>query len=280
VEEAITEFRAALRLRPDDPTAHYDLGIALLGAGQVETAIAEFRAAVRLRPDAAAFYIGLGTALQGSGEFTEALTVLRKGSQLGVGQPGWPSTSDKWIRDVARMAALESRLPALQRGEDRPADPAEALGFARLCTCKGLHAVAARLYQETFAQQPEWADDLASAIRYSAASAAALAGTGCCKDHPPLDEAARAAWRKQALEWLQADLLLRAKQLESGTAEARNEVRQKLQYWLRDPALAGLRDQAMMAQLPEADRGVCHNLWDRVSALLRDLDDARNLSQR
>ncbi|HMB03629.1 MAG TPA: tetratricopeptide repeat protein [Isosphaeraceae bacterium] len=279
-DAAIDEFRAALELQPDDAAAHLNLGIALAGRGQVDAAIVEYRAAIRLRPDDAAAHTGLGTALMGRGEFAGAVTALRKGHELGSGQPGWPYPSAQWVRDAERIAALDARLPAILRGNARPADPDEALSLARICSPKGLHAAAARLYQDAFARRPEWADDLAAAVRYNAACAAARAGSGRSKDDPQPDEATCARWRKQALEWLQADLVLQAKQLEGGTPDVRRGVQQSLQYWKCDPALAGLRDEAEVAMLPEAERVACHNLWTQVDALLGDLASPVNLSAR
>ena len=279
-DAAIAEFRTALKLRPDDACAHYNLGNALAAEGQADAAIAEYRAALRLRPDDACALIGLGSAHLRQGEFAEALAALRKGHELGSGQPGWPYPSAQWIRDAERMAALDARLLDLLRGDDRPADPEEVLILARVCCPKGLHAESARLYRDAFARRPAWADDLASAVRYDAACAAARAGSGQVKDDPRPDEAARAGWRKQALEWLRADLVLRAKLFEDGTPDARREVQQCLQFWRQDPALAGLRDEAEVAKLPEAERAACHDLWARVDALLGDLAPPADLTSR
>jgi eukaryotic-like serine/threonine-protein kinase len=279
-DAAIAEFRAALKLQPDDAAAHYNLGTALAGQGQVDAAIAEYRMVLKLQPDDASAYIGLGTALMGRGEFAGALAALRKGHELGSGQPGWPYPSAQWVRDAERMATLDARLPALLRGNVRPTDADEALSLARICSPKGLHAAAARLYQDAFARRPAWADDLASAVRYHAACAAAQAGSGRSQDDPPPDKATCVRWRKQALEWLQADLVLRAKQLKSGTPDARREVQQSLQSWKCDPALAGVRDEAEVAQLSEAERAACQKFWTQVDALLGDLASPANLSAR
>ena len=48
VDEAIAEYREAIRLKPDDAEAHCNLGVALLGQGKVDEAIAAHRAALRL----------------------------------------------------------------------------------------------------------------------------------------------------------------------------------------------------------------------------------------
>ena len=49
-DEAIAEFRSALRLRPDYAAAHYNLGNALLRARDPAGARDEFSAALRLDP--------------------------------------------------------------------------------------------------------------------------------------------------------------------------------------------------------------------------------------
>jgi hypothetical protein len=105
--------------------------------------------------------------------------------------------------------------------------------------------------------------------RYNAACAAALAGCGQGKDDPPLDEPTKARWRKQAIEWLKADLAAWSKVLESGPPQARQSVSQTLQHWKGDPDLAGIRDEAALARLPEAEQRVCRTLWAEVDALLK-----------
>ena len=181
---------------------------------------------------------------------------------------------------MERLAALEARLPAIRRGEDRPAGPNETIDLARICTAKGLHGASADLYQAVFAQRPDWADDLTSAVRYNAALAAALAGTGRSKDSPPPDEHTRARWRKLAINWLESDLTLRMRQLGTASQTTRVEIRQILQYWLRDQALAGLRDRTETARLDEAERADGRRLWDLVESLVKDLDPSGNPSTR
>ena len=48
---------------------------------------------------------------------------------------------------------------------------------------------------------------------------------------PPADDAARAKLRKQAREWLRADLSAWAKVLETGTADSKAKVAPVLQHW-------------------------------------------------
>ena len=54
LDEAIAEYRTAIRLQPDDADAHTNLGIALRKQGKLDEAIAEYRAAIRLKSKDAA----------------------------------------------------------------------------------------------------------------------------------------------------------------------------------------------------------------------------------
>ena len=51
LEEAIAEYRAAIRLKPDFAEAHCNLGNALTDQGKLDEAVAEYRAAP-IRPEA------------------------------------------------------------------------------------------------------------------------------------------------------------------------------------------------------------------------------------
>lgn len=72
-------FREALRLRPNDPKAYNNLGIALATQGE---AIDDFRAAIRLDPEYANAEFNLGAALANSGRLQEAMTHLSTAVRL------------------------------------------------------------------------------------------------------------------------------------------------------------------------------------------------------
>jgi serine/threonine-protein kinase len=78
----------------------------------------------------------------------------------------------------------------------------------------------------------------------------------------------RARLRKQALDWLRADLALRAKSLESGTPAEDAKVQGVMRRWQQVPDLAGIRDPAALVQLPAGERNACEVLWVEVQALI------------
>jgi serine/threonine-protein kinase len=166
---------------------------------------------------------------------------------------------------------LDRRLPAILKGDARPAGAAECLELADLCRhpARRLHAAAARFYADAFAAQPRQADDLRRQYRYGAACSAARAAAGQGRDAKGLDDAERARWRRQALAWLRADLALYARLAQRGDAKARAAVRQRLAHWLKDPDLAAVRDQEALGRLPRGERAEWHHLWEGVAHLSR-----------
>ncbi len=269
LDDAIAEFREAIRLKKDYTKAHNNLGHALRKKGQMKEAIAELREAIRLERDNAEAHCNLGLVLMDEGLFAQALVYLRRGHELGSKDPHWQYPSGKWVRDCEHVAALDARLPAVVNGQERPADDGERLEFAQLCQGKKLFAVATRFYTEAFASQPALADDLSDDNRYDAACAAALAGCGQGKDAGALRPQECARLREQALTWLRTDLTARQKMWEKGPEKEGPKLRQAMQHWQQDKDFAGVRGEAALAKLPEAERPSWRKLWQEVEELQR-----------
>jgi tetratricopeptide (TPR) repeat protein len=264
LEQAIAEYRKALQLNPNDPAFYYSLGNVLRETEHLDEAIAAYHKAIELDPNCANAYCNLGFALQRRGQFAEALASLRRGHEQGSKQPGWTSPSAQWVRDAERLVELEPKLKAVLQGEGRPANEKERLELANLCGLKQHPADAARLFAEAFAADPQLVEDLKAFHRYNGACYAALAGCGRGEDAAKLDDQEKARLRRQALDWLKADLASRTQQL---TGEKRQEARTLLQHWKNHPDLSGVRGEAL-SKLPEAERAAWKELWGEVDALL------------
>src|SRR4051794_33919642 len=60
-----------------------------------------------------------------------------------------------------------------------------------------------------------------------------------------------------------------SKMSESGSPQTRSMVQAWMRDWQADADLAGLRDEAALAKLPEADQRACRALWAEAEALRR-----------
>jgi tetratricopeptide (TPR) repeat protein len=76
-DAAILEYRELLRLNPADHLSHYNLGIALKTKGDLAGAISEFRAALKIDPRYSHARHNLGTTLLDSGDIDGAIKNLQ-----------------------------------------------------------------------------------------------------------------------------------------------------------------------------------------------------------
>jgi serine/threonine-protein kinase len=166
-------------------------------------------------------------------------------------------------------AMILPNLPAFLEGRYRPQDNDERLALLGVCQFTNRTGAAARLYADAFAADAHLADDLRSGHRYHAARAAALAGCGLGADGAKLVEAERTRWRRQARDWLRADLAAWTMTLGSSSPSAHALVRKTLAQWQVHADLAGLRDSGAMDTLSPDERTECLALWQAVGNLLR-----------
>ena len=262
--EAAEACRRALRLRPDYPEAHFNLGNALSEKDKLDEAIAEYRQALELKKDYPEAHCNLGNALAFKGQLAEAIAAYREALRL---KKDFPQARNN-LHNVERLSRLNDRLPRVLQGKDQPKDAAERLAFAELAQlpfCKQ-YAAAVRFYTGAFAEKPSLADDVHLQHRYNAACAAALAGCGQGRDGQQTDDKERVRLRRQALEWLRADLAAWGRVNKAD--KARPLIAQHLQRWLADTDFDGVRRSEALDRLPEAERQAWRQLWADVAALL------------
>jgi superkiller protein 3 len=266
VDEAIACYRQALCLKNDLAFAHNNLGNALAGKGKVEEAIACYKKAIALDPRFALAHNNLGSALAAKGKMEEAIACYKKAIAL---DPRLALAHNN-LRRALRVKGVLDKLPSILKGESRPADAAEGLLLAALCQqpFQRRYAASAGFYREAFTADPKLAENLDASLRYNAACAAALAGCGKGEDADKLDDRERNRLRRQALDWLRADLDAWRRLLERHPDKVRPVLIQTMQHWQSDADFAGLRGPQALARLPDAEWLAWQNLWADVAATL------------
>jgi serine/threonine-protein kinase len=203
------------------------------------------------------------------------LAALAKAAR-GVGREEEAVEAERELADLAasdpRVAALDARLAAILKGEALK-DAAERLALALRAYETQRYATATRLWAGALEADPKLAADREAQHRYNAACAAALAGCGKGKDDSPRDDTSKGTLRRQALDWLSAELAAWSTILESSPVQARPVVASTLKHWKKDTDLAGIRDDAELSKLPEEERAACRQLWRDVDRLLTESAD-------
>jgi hypothetical protein len=83
----------------------------------------------------------------------------------------------------------------------------------------------------------------------------------------------RRTLRRQALTWLRDDLARFVKMADRSGLAGKKLVREKMQHWRQDTALASVRDPATLSQLSDQERQAWQKLWQEVAAFLVTVDE-------
>ena len=170
-------YHWAFFIDPKFIASHNNLGLSPGDADRLHEAIGHYEKALQIEPGFFRVDAALGQALLGVGRFRDALAATRRCLDR---LPQGHELSKNVLAQLGRcerLIALQDRLPAVLKGEDKPADMSETLEFAELCGVLGRVASAARFYGLALAASPQLARDLLAVHRYRAACAAAFAGS-------------------------------------------------------------------------------------------------------
>jgi serine/threonine protein kinase/predicted Zn-dependent protease len=270
-EEAAAAYKKAVQLEPETAGFRYNLANSLRATNQLDTAAEEYLEAIRLRPEFAEAYCNFAHGRREQGRFAEALDLYKQGHKYGQKQPGWANPSDQWIKETERIVALAPQIERVLNGGDLPSDPEDVLQFAWEASRQKRYARAAELYRAAFTAHPDLAADTKPGRRFSAACAAARAGTGHAEDSAKFGTDAQAEWRRQARDWLRDELEARKRELATSTEDVRAKELTRLQKWQTDADLAGIRDKAALAMLSPDERREWQTFWAEFETTLGDL---------
>jgi serine/threonine protein kinase/tetratricopeptide (TPR) repeat protein len=269
-EEALGYYRAALALRPATPALLNSIGELLSDLGRRKEALQAYRRALSLDPKFAYARHNCGIVLKELGKLEEARDEFSEAVTHGH------RPAIQYLRHCQQLIAIRKRLPAVLAGKDRPNDAAELLALAILCQSDSerRYVASAGFYAEAFRAKPPLARDLGTNNRYNAACSAVLAGFGQGVDGATLDEAAKAKFRRQALDWLNADLALWSKLLNSWFPSSRAKALEMLRHWRLESDLLNVRYAGFLATISAAEREEWVKLWGEVEASLKKASGA------
>jgi serine/threonine-protein kinase len=266
-EEAMTVLQPAAVREPNTPWFPFEMGKIYRSQGKPEAAVAAFRNAASHSPGLALPLEELVAVLLHLGRFAEARTAVESLLKLRLNDAERRARRRQFDLCDA-MLAVETKLPAILAGKERPTDAPTQRALAEWCLKhKRLTATAVGFYASALSTQPSLADDLEAGNRYHAACAAALAGCGTGEDVADLDSEKRAALRKLALDWLTAEYDVCAERHRLGKPGDRTVMATTVRSWLKSEDLAGVRDEQGLARLPAEEGRAWQALWAKVTTL-------------
>jgi serine/threonine-protein kinase len=270
-DEGIRHLQQALNIDPNFALPHVNLGNLLL-RDRLDEAIVHYQESIRLDPTLALAYCNLGNALRLKGRLEEAIRFLEKSIRLDAKSSAAHNNLGLAFQTKGQLDTAIKYYQESIRLDPKEFVAYQNLGFA--LSAKGRVEEAIGAFQQTLQIAPNLVAVRHSlcTCRYAAACTAIQASA-----ETRLEEQKRVALCRQALDWLRANLEMRANTLKDGKA-----VDWSLSAWQTDPALAGVRDRTTLAKLPDAEREEWQRLWAQIAAQLaaNPVEQVRELAAR
>jgi tetratricopeptide (TPR) repeat protein len=297
LEEALDELRQALEIEPHLAEAHYAFGLVLYSADRPHEAISHYKQALGLDPQAALDPRMLGSTLPAKSRpdepidlFAESVRTDPKWSAGALNNIGHALREGGRVDEAIDYLKLAIRIDPtcamaynnlglavqMQHRVDEAIhhfqesirlDPKSAtrphsnLGFAlqsqgRLEEAIGHFQHAVKLDPKFFTAQ----NGLGICLHKAACAALKSAANPGTETRPP-GEPDRFGLRRQAMDWLKANLDLTAAMRGRGLKPPWS-----ISTWQDDPVLAAVREPAELAKLSQAERAQWQRFWADVAA--------------
>jgi serine/threonine protein kinase/tetratricopeptide (TPR) repeat protein len=261
-------LRAAVDRYPQDDWLRVELAFActMVVPPDHAEALRHHSAASALRPDRASLLCMVGKAYADLGAYDQAIAACRKAIAMSPSSTGSTyfvmgqvlSMKKDWESAIAALREAIRLLPG-QRDERVMPHAYSDLGIA--LAGAGRHAEAVREMLTALHRDPTLAEDPKSHLCYNAACYALYCADGKGMNAPAPAE--RAAYRKQALDLLTAELSA----IRKLTATDGAYVHRTIQLWLGDADLTSVRDPTALEKLPPEEREAWRKLWAEVREL-------------
>jgi tetratricopeptide (TPR) repeat protein len=264
---AFRSFKECIRLDPDtgffmtSATALYFLTRQVqTTTGPTDRDLREFfNDLIAIHPNHPSGYDLLAGYLRRAGDHRAALEALRKAKELmRRDYPGRLITSAQ-VSELEAQAAWEAKLPAVLRGELKPADRDEVYELAAYCaTFEKRYALAIRFIEKGIEDDPHLLDDWMKVAHF--AGWAVQASTGRDPDASTIPLVVRERYRRQALEWIRESIRRTKEGAGAGMGFYLSTIRD----------FTPVRDSQELAKLPTAERAEWERLWaDLTPAIIK-----------
>jgi len=248
-DEALAISNKIIELRPDYAGAYFDLGNALNNLGKRPEAIAACRKAIELQPDFAEAYCNLGNFCAMPDSSWKACLHFAKDTSSAPGDRVGRFPSAPLVQGVEELVDLDTRLPAILRGELRPKDNQERM-LSPTCVSDTRSCTPPPASTPTpLPRTRSWPTTCASSIATTppagpSSPPPARARTPRTSMTGPRPSAAAAR------DWLRADLILWSTHAGSNDPKSAPLCGRGFQQWQRDVDLAAVRDPEPLTKLP------------------------------
>jgi Flp pilus assembly protein TadD len=163
---ALYYLQAALRLRPDFPEAHNNLGMALQGQGKFAEAVLCHLEAVRLRPDFGEAHSNLGRAFLLQGKLAEAVASFQEAVRL---RPDYPELHQNLASALQQQGKLAEAAASWEQAIHlKPYSPEAHFNLGMVLHLLGKMAEAVSHFEEALRLKPDFAEahnNLASTLQ-------------------------------------------------------------------------------------------------------------------
>ena len=156
VDEAIAHLQKALEIRPDYAEAHYSLAMALAGCGQVDSAIAHYQKALEIKPDYAEAHNNLALVLVGHGQVDSAIAHYQKALEI---KPGLAEAHYNLGNAMSGRGQVDSAIAYYLKALQIKPDHAEAhYNLGNAMSGRGQLDGAIAHYQKALEIKPDYAE--------------------------------------------------------------------------------------------------------------------------
>lgn len=272
--EAIPKECHALQvLHPDNSEVAVVVAGFLANAREWDLAEAAVQHAIQLKPknwDIHKTYLEL---LEFAGRYEDAIQHLAEIEKTFAVTSWLQREIAAWKKRIEQKQSLDEKLATVSLSTELPGTALDQIELARhaKASSRQQYLLALRLYQAAFTSEPKLAQDIRTALRSEAATAAALAACGL-GDARDLAINRKSELHQQAIAWLRADMSQYKVMLNGWWPWDASSARTSMEMWRQTPDFAFVRGKNHTDKLPPSEKSLWSEFWLEVDQVLGQSD--------